>query len=213
MNPIELKLREIMKVAGWKQQQLANELEASQATVSRWLSGKQDPEGSARDAINALYEKVIEGGPKASDGQMVAVMGYIGAGAEIEPEYEQTPPEGLDQVWIPFELDDDLIAFEVRGISMMPVYREGHIVVCYKDQKRPIEFFYGHDAVVRISDGRRFIKTISRSGSQIDLLSFNALPIHDVEIEWIGEIFAVLPKTSVKRLERKGGLQGRLFGF
>lgn len=142
----------------------------------------------------------------------VPVMGYIGAGSEIQPEFEQTSSEGLDQVWIPFELDEDLIAFEVRGISMLPVYREGHIVVCYREQKRPLEFFYGLDAAVRTEDGRRFIKTIMKSGPNIDLHSFNAEPIHDVTLEWIGEIFATLPKNSVRRVERRGGIQGRL-GF
>lgn len=48
------------------------------------------------------------------------VMGFVGAGAEIEPDYEQVPPEGLATVTLPFPLPDDMIAFEVRGDSMLP---------------------------------------------------------------------------------------------
>ncbi len=43
-------------------------------------------------------------------------MGRIGAGATIEPEYEQVPPEGLGEVELPFPIDDDIIAFEVSAI-------------------------------------------------------------------------------------------------
>lgn len=209
MKTIAEKLRAIMKATGKKQMELAEHFHVSQSTVNRWLAGSE-PEGQRRDAINEAYEQLIDHEPRAKSGMIVSVQGYIGAGSEISPEYEQTPSEGLEQIWIPFELDDELIAFEVRGTSMMPVYRPGHVIICYKDQKRPLDHFYGLDAAVRTSDGRRFIKTIMRNGNQVDLHSFNADPIHNVQLEWIGEVFAALPKTSVKRLERQGGIQGRL---
>ncbi|QNP81009.1 LexA family transcriptional regulator [Agrobacterium tumefaciens] len=210
MKTIDQKLREIMKATGWKQQKLAEELKTAQGTVSRWLSKKQDPEGSARDAINELYESVVDAGPSERNGTTVPIMGFVGAGGEIDEEYEQTPADGLDEVWIPFELDDDLIAFEVRGISMMPAYREGHIIICHREQKRPVDYFFGIEAVVKTDSGRRYLKTIMRNGSNIDLYSFNAAPIPNVKLEWIGEIFAAMPRSAVKRIERRGGMQARL---
>lgn len=210
MVQIDEKLRAIMKATGWKQQKMAEELGTNQANVSRWLSRKQEPEGPARDAINDAYQRLVDESPKEASGTVVPVVGMIGAGGEIESEFEQSPHEGLEQVWIPFELDEELVAFEVRGISMLPVYREGHVIICYKEQKRPLEFFFGLEAAVKTHDGRRFLKTIIRSGSNIDLHSFNADPIPNVQLEWIGEIFAALPRTSVKHVERKGGIQGRL---
>jgi phage repressor protein C with HTH and peptisase S24 domain len=209
MITIPQKLRAIMQSTGKKQMHLAEIFDVSQSTVNRWLAGAE-PEGHRRDAINEAYESLVDVGPKEKSGTVVPVMGFIGAGGEIAPEYEQAPPEGLEQIWIPFELDDDLVAFEVRGISMMPVYREGHVIVCYKEQKRPLEFFYGIEAAVRTEDGRRFLKTIMKAGPNIDLHSFNADPIQNVRLEWIGEIFAALPRASVKRIERQGGIQGRL---
>ncbi|WP_281978830.1 XRE family transcriptional regulator [Pseudorhizobium flavum] len=209
MKTIPEKLRAIMKATGKKQMELAEYFKVSQSTVNRWLAGAE-PEGPRRDAINEAYEHLIDHEPRSHAGMIVPLQGFIGAGSEIEPDFEQTPPEGLDQIWIPFELDDELIAFEVRGNSMLPVYREGHVLICYREQKRPLEYFFGLDAAVRTNDGRRFIKTIMRNGNQVDLHSFNAEPIQNVQLEWIGEIFAALPKTSVKRLERQGGIQGRL---
>lgn len=139
----------------------------------------------------------------------VPLVGYIGAGAEIMPEFEQVPPEGLDQIHVPFPLPGEMIAFEVRGDSMLPVYKDGHVVIVYREQKKPVTSFYGEDAAVRTTDGRRFLKTIMK-GTPITLMSFNAAPIENVGLEWVGEIFAVMPRTQLKRVERAGGVQGDL---
>lgn len=141
----------------------------------------------------------------------VPIMGYLGAGAEIEPEFEQTPPEGLDHVTLPFPLPADMIAFEVRGDSMLPAYKNGHVIIVYRDQKKPLESFYGEEAAVRTSDGRRFIKTIMRGASGlVNLLSWNAAPIENVRLDWVGEIFATLPRSSIRHVTKQGGIQERL---
>lgn len=146
-----------------------------------------------------------------SDAAGIPVMGYIGAGSEIMPEFEQVPDGGLDQVNVPFPLPAEMIAFEVRGDSMLPVYKDGHVIIVYKDQKRPISAFFGEEAAVKTSDGRRFLKTIMRGqNGNVTLMSFNAAPIEGVHLEWVGEIFATIPRLQVKKISQIGGLQGKL---
>lgn len=58
---------------------------------------------------------------------------------------------------------------------------------------------------VRTSDGRRFIKTIMRGADGVNLMSWNAAPIEDVKLEWIGEIFAVLPRQALRHVDKKAG--------
>jgi repressor LexA len=142
---------------------------------------------------------------------MVPIMGRVGAGALIEPENEQIPPEGLGDVELPFPISGETIAFEVAGDSMLPKYENGDVIVVYRDQRHPITNFYGEEAVVRLKTGQRYLKTIERgkSANTVNLTSFNAKPINGVKVEWIGEICVTLPRGQIERMRAKAASRGR----
>lgn len=144
--------------------------------------------------------------------RMVPLMGFVGAGAEVEPDFEQVPEDGLEQIPVPFALPADMIAFQVRGSSMLPQFRDGAVLIVYREQRRSIESFYGEEAAVRTTDGRRFIKTIFRANQsgRVNLMSWNAQPIENVHLAWVGEIFTVFPPKSLHRVAKQGGIQGNL---
>lgn len=135
----------------------------------------------------------------------VPVMGRIGAGGDIEPDYEQVVADELGTVRVPIALPGELIAFEVKGDSMMPRYDAGDIVVVWAEQKRATETFYGEEAAVRTRDGRRYLKTITqgRTRSVVTLTSWNAKPIENVRLEWIGEIYLVIRAGQLARIARR----------
>jgi len=141
----------------------------------------------------------------------VPIMGRVGAGAVIEPENEQVPPEGLGEVELPFPIAEEIIAFEVAGDSMLPKYENGDIIVVYRDQRHPLSSFYGEEAAVRLKSGERYLKTIERgkSASSVNLTSFNAKPINGVKLDWIGEICVTLPRGQIERLRAKAVVRAR----
>jgi phage repressor protein C with HTH and peptisase S24 domain len=136
--------------------------------------------------------------------QSIPIMGYVGERARVEPEFEQVPAEGLDRIELPFAISDAMIAFVIRGDTMMPAYNDGDAVVVYRDQSRPIESFFGEEAVVRTVDGHRYLKTIMRGADHsVSLTSFNARPLDNVEIAWVGEIFATIPGSQLRKMRAK----------
>jgi repressor LexA len=141
----------------------------------------------------------------------VPIMGRVGAGAVIEPENEQVPPEGLGEVELPFPISGKTVAFEVAGDSMLPKYENGDVIVVYREQRHPLSSFYGEEAAVRLRTGERYLKTIERgkSASLVNLTSFNAKPINGVRLEWIGEICVTLPRAQIERLRVEAAGRGR----
>jgi hypothetical protein len=140
---------------------------------------------------------------------LARVVGRIGAGAEILPEFEQIPTEGLYEIEVPFSIPEDSIAFEVEGDSMWPRYDPGDVIICWRHGEQADEVV-GCEAAVRTADGKRYLKRIRRGAlsGTFDLESHNAAPIRGVHLEWVGGIQAVVRTGQWRRLngkDRKGG--------
>ncbi len=140
-----------------------------------------------------------------STGHAIPVMGYIGAGAEIEPDFEQVPPDGLDQIELPFQLPGDIIGLQVKGISMLPKYDDGTIICVYREQTRSTASLIGEEAAVRTQEGHRYLKRLMPGprAHTFTLESINAPPIVGVRIAWASEIVAIVPPRQVRKIIRQ----------
>lgn len=214
------RLNEKFADTGWSKAELGRRAGVSYDNVIKYLAGAvEQPRGDtlaklARAlSVDPLWlEKGID--PTGEIVSTVPLMGYVGAGGEIDPEFEQVPPDGLDQIEVPFALPGDMIALQVKGVSMLPRYDPDDVLIVWREQRRALHTFYGEEAAVRTTEGRRFLKVIQKSGDAIDLISWNDHPIKDVRLEWIGEIYSTIRASQLRRvsraIDRQGGLQGNL---
>ncbi len=96
---------------------------------------------------------------------------------------------GWDRVDYPAVADENAYALEITGDSMMPVYRDGDIIVVSPSA----QVRRGDRVVVKTTSGEVLAKSLQRqTGSQVELASFN--PDHETrllkngEIDWIARI-------------------------
>ncbi len=198
-----------MDAKGLKAAPLAKRIGKGESFVRDILRGKtRSPGGEglhdlAREVDTTpayLIGETDDPGPTLGPSSSIPVMGEIGAGAEISPEYEQVPADGIDQVVVPFALPGEMVAFRVRGDSMLPRYDEGDVIVVWREQRRSTESFLGEEVAVRTGSGHRYLKQLQRGQRGFNLLSWNARPIEDVRLEWIGEIYLTVRSTQVRRM-------------
>jgi hypothetical protein len=144
---------------------------------------------------------LLEGIGEPAPGNRVGVVGRIGAGAEISPEFEQIPPEGLYEIEVPFPIAGDSIAFQVEGDSMWPRYDPGDVIICQREGTHAADVV-GWEAAVRTTDGKRYLKRVQRGASfgTFDLESHNAAPIRGVRLEWAAEVQGVVRSGQWRRM-------------
>jgi len=119
----------------------------------------------------------------------VPIVAYVGAGAQVWPIDDHAAGGGMDEVEAPPGAGEDAVALIVRGDSMRPAYYDGDVIIYERQSATPVHAL-GRECVVKLADGRVFIKVVHQ-GSRADaftLSSHNADPMIDVLIEWAAPI-------------------------
>jgi repressor LexA len=192
-------LKKLRELKGWTHDEAAESMGISRGGFIKLERGERKLSEStikqAADAFEVTREVVL------AEQTPIRVMGRVGAGASIEPDFEQVPVDGLYRVDLPFAVPDGIDALEVDGDSMLPAYRSGDIILVWRDQRRPTAEYVGQEAAILTADGHRALKTIQRGpGPNLyNLSSHNSSLIENVRIQWIGEIYLVLKSRQVFR--------------
>lgn len=178
---------------GKKNTELAERLKLPQSRVAEMKSGKRMIK-TTEVAIISDYigEPVpIEVLP-ASPEQLIPVVGYVGAGSEIFSVDDHTKGGGIDYVsGPPGGISKSAVALVVRGDSMLPVFEAGDIVYYDRQDNGDLSHLIGKNCVVRLADGRTFIKKLQFSNGAYWLHSHNADPIVAPQIEWAARVLWV----------------------
>lgn len=124
----------------------------------------------------------------------VTVAGYIGAGGEII--FEDLGNE--DTVIRPPGISGTLVALVVRGSSMLPKYKDGDIIYIQRQHDGCLPDYIGEDCAIRLASGETYIKQLMHGSSEerFTLVSLNAPPMVDVEVEWATPVLFIMPARS-----------------
>ena len=175
-------IRTSREAKGWSQLDLAKAAGTSQQNVDRLESGVVRHSRYLPAILKALglSEETVTGG--------VSLVGFVGAGAEMFSFDTQDGDETLGDVERPQGATDTTVAVRVRGDSMKPAYKDGDLLYYDQQSNGDLTHLAGHDCVVRLGDGRTFVKELRLTGGRFWLHSHNAEPMLDVSIAWAAKV-------------------------
>lgn len=177
---------------GRNQTEIAKELGVTQPTVSRWLDGAEPKVNQLNRIIRYAKNKGIVNEGDTDRELTVPVVGYAGAGGEIDYSKGQGP---FGEARMPPGGSKATVAVIVRGDSMAGQLDDGWTV--YYDERRdpPGPSLYGKLCVVGLKDGRVLVRRLypGRKPGCYDLQPSNAQMMLDQPVEWAAKITFIAP--------------------
>lgn len=178
-------LKQLRQTRGWTHEQAAEAMGISRGQLIKLERGERRLTAEyirlAAEAFGASELEVL-GTPRA-----VRLVGKVGAGAEVHLFDGDASSERIDEVEAPPGADESTVAVIIEGDSMSPRYMERETIY-YRRADAPADpaGLIGREVVVRLADGRTFVKVLRRGTSPgyFTLYSYNAPPMEDVVVEW-----------------------------
>ena len=136
----------------------------------------------------------------------IAVAGLVGAGAQVELVDAYEKGDGLYRVACPPQLSPrGIVAVEVAGDSMAPIYRPGTVLFYSRDTLGvPIEAI-GRICVCECDKGKAWVKVIKNGSEEgkFSLISVNpeAAHMHGMRLKWAAPVRFDLPPEFVERAD------------
>lgn len=132
--------------------------------------------------------------------KVVPLVGYVGAGAQVYPMEDDIAAIFVDS---PPNLNTEqkVVALDVKGDSMFPAYKDGDRIFYSKEYDFIEEECLNNDCVVKVLDGRLLVKELRRGTKpkHFTLLSHNASPIEDAQIEWASPVLWVDKRKKINK--------------
>ncbi|WP_370342928.1 S24 family peptidase [Pararhodobacter marinus] len=144
-------------------------------------------------------------GQFSSDVPLIAVAGRVGAGAQVDLVDAFEKGDGLYHVACPAEISPrGVVAVEVEGDSMTPIYQPGEILFYSRDALGIPTEAIGRICVCEDDAGKAWVKVVrvGREEGTFSLISLNpeAENIHGVRLKWAAPVKFNLPPEYVQRV-------------
>lgn len=177
-------VREAREARKWSQGELARKAGTSQQNVDRI----ERSETVHSRALPAILAALGLSSASVERGKTVPLLGFVGAGAQMFAFDVHAGDEPLEEIQRPDGATDETVAVQVRGDSMKPAYKDGDVLYYDQQENGGLEHLVGDECVVRLADGRTFVKELRMTGGRYWLYSHNAEPMLDVSIIWAAKV-------------------------
>nr|WP_127110420.1 S24 family peptidase [Pararhodobacter zhoushanensis] len=139
-------------------------------------------------------------------GPTVAVAGCVGAGASVELVDAYDKGDGLYHVRTPEGVSPrGIVAVEVAGDSMSPVYQPGTVLFYSRDVVGVPTEAIGKICICEDESGKAWVKVVrvGREEGTFSMISLNpeAGNIHGVRLKWAAPVKFSLPPEYVQKIE------------
>lgn len=165
-----------------------------QVARGRTSSTNADDAYRIAKVFGVSYEEFMEGAIAARP--TVSIAGKVGAGASV-PVFDAYEKGGGPQIEVPPQIPPNgVVAVEIEGDSMEPVYSAGDILFYTRATHEgvPVEAI-GRRCVCEDEDGHGWVKVVRQgrgddAGPTFDLHSFNdnSPPMYGVRLKWAAPI-------------------------
>lgn len=191
IESIRLALRAAMRRRGVKPTTLSQRVGNNKSLVKDLLEKTNDiTVGTLTKLAGALDIPISD----LMSAPPVPIAGRIGAGGTII--FEDLGPD--ETVMRPPGISGDLVALLVTGDSMLPKYNDGDIIYIQRKHDGVLEAYFGCDCAIRLTTGETYLKQLMRGSEpgRFTLISLNAPPMVDVEVEWATRVAFIMPSHS-----------------
>lgn len=195
------RLQQALDDRGWSVRELSKRSMIPYDNVAKYLQGKVDkPRGETvaklAQALDVDRLWLQEGVGRAKE-YGVPVVGYVGAGGQITFLDDYAKGDGMDRVPPPPGAPASAVALIVRGDSMLPMLRDGWVLI-YWDRLEDPASLVGELVIVETEDGMKYVKTLRRGIRKFawTLESENMPPIENVRLKWAATVEAIYPRLS-----------------
>lgn len=208
-SAMKLTIREIRQEAGLTLQELADKAGVSRSYLNELELGAKTINaarlGQVASALGVTISDLISDTPP-----VIAVAGSVGAGAYVPLVDPFEKGGGLYHVKAPWHLlrrrpDHGIVAVEVEGDSMVPMYQPGDLLFYSRPTHEGIASEdIGRPCVVEDANGKAWVKQVKLGDGPglFHLISLNPTSEtkHNQEIKWGARVILSLPQEMVERV-------------
>jgi len=197
MDARNMSLRRIADLAGVSYEQL------KKVNQGKSQSTNVDDAQRVVAALGMSLDQFLNG--EFSAPPTIAIAGKVGAGAQV-PVFDAYEKGGGPQVECPPGLSPHgIVAVEIVGDSMEPVYSAGDLLFYTRETHDGVpEDAIGHRCVCEDKDGMGWVKQVKRGSEPglFNLVSLNpgANNMHDVRLKWAARVRLHWPSEMARKI-------------